>query len=115
MWTWTRQYRILCKFRNAEPFIIGQSGTRMKKTNNAGASLVPAGGDAVRHFAGHYRTETMDARMPMLLPSRDKNFTYVGIRLMPIRLGWIRLEMTVHLSMEVKGTVSRDIVFILKV
>ncbi len=42
-----------------------QSGTGIKKTNDAGTGPVPDQGKAVRHFLVRYRTEIIDAGMPM--------------------------------------------------
>jgi hypothetical protein len=42
-----------------------QSGTRLRKTNDAGTDLVPELNDAARHFLMKYRTEMTDAGMPM--------------------------------------------------
>jgi hypothetical protein len=43
-----------------------QSGNGMKQNNDAGTSRVPERRGAVRHFLFRYRTDTMDAGMPML-------------------------------------------------
>jgi hypothetical protein len=42
-----------------------QSGTGLKKTNDAGTGAVPEQNDAVRHFLLRYRTEMTDTGIPM--------------------------------------------------
>ncbi len=57
-----------------------QSGTRIKKTNDAGTGPVPDQAKAVQHILVRYWTKIIDAGMPMLalvfwMPMRSYAFT----------------------------------------
>jgi hypothetical protein len=58
---------IYIKIQECQSFVFDQSVIRMSKTNNEGTILTPKGGKTVWHILVLYRTETVDARMLMLL------------------------------------------------